>query len=74
MNTKQEGTTSVRGGRKVVFSRRMLKIPRTARKSNEEVLKEAEENRRLITLIRKRQSKFVVHVWRRYGMEHIITT
>src|ERR1700729_34138 len=56
------------------FLRRMLKIPWTARKSNEEVLKEAEEIRRLITLIRKRQSKFVGHVWRRCGMEHILTT
>jgi hypothetical protein len=28
-------------------------------KSNEEVLKEAEEKRRIITLVRKRQSKFV---------------
>src|ERR1700729_3574200 len=52
----------------------MLIIPWTARKSNEEILKEAEENRRLITLIRKRQFKFVGHVWRRCGMEQIITT
>jgi hypothetical protein len=41
-------------GAEVWFPRRMLKIPRTASKSNEGVLKEAEEKLRIITLVSQR--------------------
>jgi hypothetical protein len=51
----------------------MFKILWKARKSIQEALKEAKEKRTIITLVRKRQSKFVRHVWRRGGLEHIIT-
>ena len=56
------------------FLRRMLRIPWTARKSNEKVLLEANTNRRLINTVRKRQARFFGHVLRRENMEYDITT
>ena len=44
------------------FLRRMMRIPWTAKKTNEEVLTEAQTTRQLMTKIRKRQAKFVGHV------------
>ena len=56
------------------FLRRMLRIPWTAKKSNETVLKEAETERSLIMKIRKRQATFFGHIMRGGGLEHFITT
>ena len=44
------------------FLRRMMRIPWTAKKTNEEALTEAQTTRQLMTKIRKRQAKFVGHV------------
>ena len=51
--------------------RRMMRIPWTAKKTNEEVLTEAQTT---MTKIRKRQAKFVGHVIRRNQLEHLVTT
>ena len=56
------------------FLRRMMRIPWTAKKTNEEVLTEAQTKRQLVTKIRKRQAKFVGHVIRRNQLEHLVTT
>ena len=56
------------------FLRRMMRIPWTAKKTNEEVLTEAQTTRQLMTKIRKRQAKFVGHVIRRNQLEHLVTT
>jgi len=56
------------------FLRRMLRIPWTARKTNQEVLKEAVTERSLINRIRKRQATFLGHVMRQEKMEYDITT
>ena len=52
----------------------MMKIPRTGRKTNEEVLEMAECTRSIINKTRKRKAKFMGHVMRRNGMENLITT
>ena len=56
------------------FLRRMMRIPWTAKKTNEKVLLEANEKRKLVLGIRKRQSLFVGHVLRKQGLEHTVTT
>ena len=56
------------------FLRRMLRIPWTAKKTNEMVLKEAETNRSLVQKIRKQQATFFGHVMGREGLEHFLTT
>ncbi|GFR70818.1 RNA-directed DNA polymerase from mobile element jockey [Elysia marginata] len=56
------------------FLRRMMRIPWTAKKTNEEILTEAQTTRQLMTKIRKRQAKFVSHVIRRNQLEHLVTT
>ncbi|GFN79417.1 RNA-directed DNA polymerase from mobile element jockey [Plakobranchus ocellatus] len=56
------------------FFRRMLRVPWTARKTNEEVLKETESTRSLMNRIRRRQAKFVGHIMRREGLENLVTT
>ena len=56
------------------FRRRILRIPWTAKKTNEMVLKEAETNRSLMQKIRKQQATFFGHVMRREGLEHFFTT
>ena len=55
------------------FFRRMLKIPWTAKRSNEEVLKEVDQTRRIMDHFRKRQSSFFGHIMRRGKLEHTIT-
>ena len=55
------------------FLRRMLRIPWTAKKTNEMVLKEAETNRSLVQKMRKHQAKFFGIVMRRAGLEHFLT-
>ena len=56
------------------FLRRTLRIPWTAKKTNEVVLKEAETNRSLVRKIRKQQTTFSGHVMRREGLEHFLTS
>ncbi|GFN79998.1 endonuclease-reverse transcriptase [Plakobranchus ocellatus] len=52
----------------------MLRIPWTAKKTNERVLNEANKRRSLVRTIRKRQATFLGHVMRREKLEHLITT
>ncbi|GFO35692.1 endonuclease-reverse transcriptase [Plakobranchus ocellatus] len=54
--------------------RRMLRIPWTAKKTNERVLNEANKRRSLVRTIRKRQATFRDHVMRRGKLEHLVTT
>ena len=54
--------------------RRMLRIPWTDLKTNEEVLTLAGERRNLMNIIRKRQLRFFGHVMRRDGLENVVTT
>ena len=56
------------------FLRKMQRIPWTARKTNEQVLQETNEDRKLIREIRRRQSTFFGHVMRRNGLENLVTT
>ena len=56
------------------FLRRMLKIPWTAKKTNEDVLREANSQRTIIKKIRARQMSFIGHAMRRGKIENIITT
>ena len=56
------------------FLRRMLRIPYTARVTNQEVLRRASETRTLANNIRKGQAEFFGHVMRREALEHVITT
>ena len=52
--------------------RRMLKVPWTERKTNEEVLAMANANREILTHIRERQLRFLGHVLRRDGIEKLV--
>ncbi|GFN74974.1 UDP-glucuronosyltransferase 2a1-like [Plakobranchus ocellatus] len=56
------------------FLRRMLRIPWTAKKTNERVLNEANKRRSMVRTIRKRQATFLGHVMRRGKLEHLVTT
>ena len=56
------------------FLRRMLRISWTEKKTNEEVLKQAETKRLLIRTIRKRQMQFVGHLNRHKCIEHLALT
>ncbi|GFN96228.1 endonuclease-reverse transcriptase [Plakobranchus ocellatus] len=56
------------------FLRRMLRIPWTAKKTNERVLNEANKRRSLVRTIRKHQATFLGHVMRRGKLEHLVTT
>ena len=56
------------------FLRRMLRVPYTARQSNEEVLRRANVKRHLANNIRRGQAEFFGHVMRREALEHLITT
>lgn len=51
------------------FLRRMLRIPWTARVSNEEVMRRAGVERMLVKTIRKRQLQFLGHILRADGLE-----
>ena len=51
------------------FYRRMLRIPWTARRTNEEVLQMAGVEREMMNFIRKRQLGFLGHILRGSGME-----
>lgn len=68
------GSTAPQEAAEMWFLRRMLKIPWPVKRSNEEVLKEAEEKRQAGTKFRKRHSKFTEQVRRAGGLEHLITT
>ena len=52
--------------------RRVLRVPWTAKKTNEEVLREMETDRELMTTIRKRQLRFLGHIMRREGLEEVV--
>ncbi|GFN90595.1 RNA-directed DNA polymerase from mobile element jockey [Plakobranchus ocellatus] len=54
------------------FLRRMLRIPWTAKKTNERVLNEANKRRSLVRTIRKLQATFLGHVMRRGKLEHLV--
>lgn len=54
--------------------RRMLKIPWTARKTNIQVLQQAETQRELMQQINRRQLKFMGHVTRKKKIEHLSIT
>ncbi|RUS70812.1 hypothetical protein EGW08_021432 [Elysia chlorotica] len=56
------------------FLRRMLPISWTEKKSNKEVLEEAQAKPSIINKVRKRQTTFFGHVMRREGLEHLVTT
>ena len=56
------------------FLRRMMKVAWTERKTNETILKEAETERRLLSVILERQARFFGHVMRRDGLEKLVTT
>ena len=56
------------------FFRRILKISWTEKKSNQEVLEMANKERSLMKTIRKRQMKFMGHVYRKGGMEQLSMT
>ena len=56
------------------FIRRMMRISWTERRSNESVLKDANLERTLIRTIRERQLKFLGHVIRNKGLEHLAIT
>ena len=56
------------------FLRRMLRVPWTARKTNEEVLNEAGETTKLLTTTRRHQAKSFGHVMRRKQLEHLVIT
>ena len=51
------------------FYRRMMRIPWTARMTNQEVLQRMGVTRELMTVVRKRQLGFLGHMLRRRGME-----
>ena len=56
------------------FLRRMMRISWTEKKSNESVLREANLERSLIKTIRERQLKFLGHICRHKGLEHLAIT
>ena len=56
------------------FIRRMLRIPWTAKITNEECMRRAGETKNLVKKIRERQCTFIGHAMRRGGIENIITT
>ncbi|GFR93823.1 retrovirus-related Pol polyprotein LINE-1 [Elysia marginata] len=56
------------------FLRQMLKIPWTAKKTNERVLQEAQSKQSLSDKIRKRQATFFGHIMRQEKLENLIKT
>ena len=52
----------------------MLKMSWSDKTSNENILKQTNEKRRIITKLRKRQSKFIGHILRKGKLEHLVTT
>ena len=56
------------------FIRRMLRVPWTAKLTNDEVLRRVDSKRSLINRIHQRQAQFVGHIMRREGLENLITT
>ena len=56
------------------FMRRMLRIPWTAKVTNQEVLNRANSSRSLIQEIRGRQLSFLGHILRRREIEHLSLT
>ena len=54
--------------------RRMLRVPWTARKTNTQVLQQANTNRELLKQIKKRQLKFLGHSARKHKVELLSIT
>ncbi|BFZ23669.1 hypothetical protein BsWGS_26708 [Bradybaena similaris] len=55
------------------FYRRMMRIPWTDKKRNEDVLRETDSQRELVARIRRRQSAFFGHLMRRGGLEYVVS-
>jgi len=55
------------------FYRKVIRIPRTARKTNNALLMEANTQRRILTHIRKRQSRIFGHIMRRGCLVCLVT-
>jgi ribosomal 50S subunit-associated protein YjgA (DUF615 family) len=55
------------------FLRRLMRIPWTARKTNTEILIEANEQKQIVAEWRRRQAKFIGHVLRK-GKGTVTTT
>ena len=51
-----------------------MKIPWTARRSNEDVLEMVDERRQMMGAVRGRQLEFFGHVMRREGLENLMVT
>ena len=56
------------------FCRRMMRKPWTEKKRNEDVFRETNSQRELVTRIRRIQSAFFGHVMRRGGLEYVVST
>jgi len=56
------------------FLRRMMRVAWTEIKTNETILKEAQTERRLLSVILERQARLFGHVMRRDGLEKLVTT
>ena len=71
INTKMQGILEAA---EMWLWRRILKIPWTARKTNEEVLRRMGTEREMVKTKRKRQMRFLGHVMRRNEMEAVVMT
>ena len=56
------------------FIRRMLRIPYTARVTNDKALQDANTERNILKKIRKKQAEFFGHYMRKEKLEHLIMT
>ena len=67
MSTKLEAT-------EMWFLRRMLKIPWTDKRTNEDILTYINTERKLMTTIKKSQWTFFGHIMRREGLQNLAVT
>ena len=56
------------------FLRRMMRIQRTEKRTNEDILRNAAHTRQLLNNTHKRKAKFIGHVLRKEKLKHLITT
>ena len=56
------------------FFRRMLRVSYKDKISNETILLMSDSNRSIVNRIRTRQARFLGHVMRRKGLEHLLVT
>lgn len=52
----------------------MLRVPWTAKQSNEVILRTAKSKRKIINKVRTQQARFIGHVMRKKKLEQIVTT